>query len=182
MYTIYSSEEAEPPLHPFTPSKRWIWLSTRKFQLFFLFFLRLTVFAQIAHVIREVRQFQQTPYKIDPILKAAEYLLDPSRRLPDDELYQRSLMIEPRSVILLLCPEFMKDKYLFFLTLTFQLSEKVIIVTDVFWLRSSRLSVSYPSTSTSALSSFSNQKTGDKWRTSLLPQIFSPSQCNTVKF
>ena len=120
------------------------------------------MFAQIAHVIREVRQFQQTPYKIDPILKAAEYLLDPSRRLPDDELYQRSLMIEPRSVILLLCPEFMKDKYLFFLTLTFQLSEKVIIVTDVFWLRSSRLSVSYPSTSTSALSSFSNQKTGEK--------------------
>ena len=54
------------------------------------------VFPQIAHVIREVRQFQQTPYKIDPIQKAAEYLLDPSRRLPDDELYQRSLMIEPR--------------------------------------------------------------------------------------
>ena len=54
------------------------------------------VFPKIAHVIREVRQFQQTPYKIDPILKAAEYLLDPSRRLPDDELYQRSLMIEPR--------------------------------------------------------------------------------------
>ena len=51
---------------------------------------------KIAHVIREVRQFQQTPYKIDPIQKAAEYLLDPSRRLPDDELYQRTLMIEPR--------------------------------------------------------------------------------------
>ena len=51
----------------------------------------------IAHVIREVRQFQQTPYKIDPIHKAAAYLLDPALRLPDDELYQRSLMIEPRS-------------------------------------------------------------------------------------
>ena len=52
---------------------------------------------QIAHVIREVRQFQQTPYKIDPIQKAADYLLDKTRRLTDDELYQRSLMIEPRS-------------------------------------------------------------------------------------
>ena len=98
------------------------------------------VFPKIAHVIREVRQFQQTPYKIDPIQKAAEYLLDPSRRLPDDELYQRSLMIEPRS---------------------------------------SRLSVSYPSTSTSALSSFSNQKTGEKWRSSLLPQLSSHFHCST---
>ena len=53
--------------------------------------------SQIAHVIREVRQFQQTPYKIDPIQKASDYLLDPSRLLADDELYQRSLMIEPRS-------------------------------------------------------------------------------------
>ena len=51
----------------------------------------------IAHVIREVRQFQQTPYKIEPIQKAAAYLLDPALRLSDDELYQRSLMIEPRS-------------------------------------------------------------------------------------
>ena len=54
-------------------------------------------FFQIAHVIREVRQFQQTPYKIDPIQKASDYLLDPSRMLTDDELYQRSLLIEPRS-------------------------------------------------------------------------------------
>ena len=52
---------------------------------------------QIAHVIREVRQFQQTPYKIDPIQKASDYLLDPSRMLTDDEMYERSLMIEPRS-------------------------------------------------------------------------------------
>lgn len=51
----------------------------------------------IAHVIREVRQFQQTPYKIEPIHKAGAYLLDPSLRLSDDELYQRSLVIEPRS-------------------------------------------------------------------------------------
>ena len=35
---------------------------------------------QIAHVIREVRNFQQTPYKIDPIPKASGYLLDPSVR------------------------------------------------------------------------------------------------------
>jgi len=50
----------------------------------------------IAHVIREVRNFQQTPYKIDPIPKASGYLLDPSLRLGDEELYQISLQIEPR--------------------------------------------------------------------------------------
>lgn len=52
---------------------------------------------KIAHVIREVRQFQQTPYKIDPIQKASDYLLDPTRMLTDDEMYEKSLMIEPRS-------------------------------------------------------------------------------------
>ena len=112
---------------------------------------------QIAHVIREVRQFQQTPYKIDPIQKAADYLLDSSRRLPDDELYQRSLMIEPRW------------GRIFWIFPTVWLT--------LLWLRSSRLSVSYPSTSTSALSSFSNQKTGDKWRSSLLPQLSFHSLC-----
>ena len=51
---------------------------------------------QIAHVIREVRIFQQTPYKIDPVEKVKSYLLDPSLRLSDEEMYQRSLIIEPR--------------------------------------------------------------------------------------
>ena len=46
-----------------------------------------------------MRQFQQTPYKIDPIQKASDYLLDRGRLLPDDELYQRSLMIEHCTVL-----------------------------------------------------------------------------------
>jgi son of sevenless len=52
---------------------------------------------QIAHVIREIRHFQQTPYKIEHIPKVKSYLLDQSLLLDDDEMYQRSLLIEPRS-------------------------------------------------------------------------------------
>lgn len=50
----------------------------------------------IAHVIREIRQFQQTPYKIEYNPKAAGYLLDPGLLLDDDELYRLSLAIEPK--------------------------------------------------------------------------------------
>ena len=52
---------------------------------------------QIAHVIREIRHFQQTPYKIDLITKVTNYLMDPSLLLDDDELYRMSLEIEPRT-------------------------------------------------------------------------------------
>lgn len=52
---------------------------------------------QIAHVIREIRHFQQTPYKIELITKVANYLLDTSLLLDDDELYRMSLEIEPRT-------------------------------------------------------------------------------------
>ncbi|GLH15399.1 Ras-specific guanine nucleotide-releasing factor 2 [Gryllus bimaculatus] len=51
----------------------------------------------IAHVIREIRHFQQTPYKIELIQKVTNYLLDPSLLLDDDELYRMSLEIEPRT-------------------------------------------------------------------------------------
>lgn len=51
----------------------------------------------IAHVIREIRQFQQTPYKIEKIPKVVNYLLDPGKLLNDDDLYQRSLLVEPRN-------------------------------------------------------------------------------------
>ncbi|CAG2115250.1 unnamed protein product [Medioppia subpectinata] len=50
----------------------------------------------IAHVIREIRHFQQTPYKIEHNPKVTNYLLDTSRHLPDEELYQLSLCLEPR--------------------------------------------------------------------------------------
>ena len=54
------------------------------------------IYLQIAHVIREIRQFQQTPYKIEPILKVINYLLDPSRYLDDEDMYEKSLILEPR--------------------------------------------------------------------------------------
>lgn len=52
---------------------------------------------QIAHVIREIRHFQQTPYKIDLIRKVANYLLDTSLLMEDEDLYRLSLEIEPRT-------------------------------------------------------------------------------------
>ena len=59
--------------------------------------IRIVHFFQIAHVIREIRQFQQTPYKIEPLPKVINYLLDPSRLLDDEDLYQKSLILEPRT-------------------------------------------------------------------------------------
>jgi hypothetical protein len=47
-------------------------------------------------VIREIRHFQQTPYKIELNPRVTNYLLDNSRHLPDEELYQLSLCLEPR--------------------------------------------------------------------------------------
>lgn len=51
---------------------------------------------QIAHVIREIRHFQQTPYKIEHNPRVTAYLLDPSLLLSDDNLYRMSLELEPR--------------------------------------------------------------------------------------
>jgi len=59
--------------------------------------IKLLFLSQIAHVIREIRHFQQTPYKIDHISKVTSYLLDGSLLLDDDEMYHRSLRIEPRT-------------------------------------------------------------------------------------
>ncbi|KAF0287455.1 Ras-specific guanine nucleotide-releasing factor 1 [Amphibalanus amphitrite] len=52
----------------------------------------------IAHVIRENRRFQQTPYKIEYKAKVSAYLLDASAcGLSNDDLYEMSLSIEPRT-------------------------------------------------------------------------------------
>lgn len=51
---------------------------------------------QVAHVIREIRHFQSTSYKIDHSAKVNSYLLDTSTLVDDEELYQMSLEIEPR--------------------------------------------------------------------------------------
>ncbi|CAL1269973.1 unnamed protein product [Larinioides sclopetarius] len=58
--------------------------------------LNFSKMRMIAHVIREIRHFQQTPYKIEMSPKVTNYLLDPTRLMPDEELYQTSLCLEPR--------------------------------------------------------------------------------------
>ncbi|MCJ8733419.1 hypothetical protein PDJAM_G00223160 [Pangasius djambal] len=50
----------------------------------------------ISHIIREIRQFQQTAYKIDHQPKAAQYLLDSSNVLDEESMYEASLRIEPK--------------------------------------------------------------------------------------
>ncbi|XP_023667016.1 ras-specific guanine nucleotide-releasing factor 1 isoform X1 [Paramormyrops kingsleyae] len=50
----------------------------------------------ISHIIREIRQFQQTAYKIDYQPKTAQYLLDQSSVLDEESLYEESLRIEPK--------------------------------------------------------------------------------------
>ncbi|XP_045141142.1 ras-specific guanine nucleotide-releasing factor 2 [Echinops telfairi] len=50
----------------------------------------------ISHIIREIRQFQQTSYRIDPQPKVTQYLLDKTLIIDEDTLYELSLKIEPR--------------------------------------------------------------------------------------
>ncbi|KAK3548293.1 hypothetical protein QTP70_009090 [Hemibagrus guttatus] len=50
----------------------------------------------ISHIIREIRQFQQTAYKIEHQPKAAQYLLDSSNVLDEESMYEASLKIEPK--------------------------------------------------------------------------------------
>ena len=58
--------------------------------------LNFSKMRMIAHVIREIKHFQQTPYNIEMNPKVINYLLDNSRHLGDEELYMRSLCLEPR--------------------------------------------------------------------------------------
>ncbi|XP_047412785.1 ras-specific guanine nucleotide-releasing factor 2 isoform X1 [Sciurus carolinensis] len=50
----------------------------------------------ISHIIREIRQFQQTAYRIDHQPKVTQYLLDKALIIDEDTLYDLSLKIEPR--------------------------------------------------------------------------------------
>ncbi|XP_034026552.1 ras-specific guanine nucleotide-releasing factor 2 [Thalassophryne amazonica] len=50
----------------------------------------------ISHIIREIRQFQQTPYRIEHQDKVTQYLLDKTLVMDEDTLYDLSLKIEPR--------------------------------------------------------------------------------------
>ncbi|KAF6357473.1 Ras protein specific guanine nucleotide releasing factor 2 [Rhinolophus ferrumequinum] len=50
----------------------------------------------ISHIVREIRQFQQTSYRIDHQPKVTQYLLDKALIIDEDTLYELSLKIEPR--------------------------------------------------------------------------------------
>ncbi|KAK5619214.1 Ras-specific guanine nucleotide-releasing factor 2 [Crenichthys baileyi] len=50
----------------------------------------------ISHIIREIRQFQQTPYRIEHQPKVTQYLMDKTLTMDEDMLYDLSLKIEPR--------------------------------------------------------------------------------------
>nr|XP_004660498.1 ras-specific guanine nucleotide-releasing factor 1 [Jaculus jaculus] len=50
----------------------------------------------ISHIIREIRQFQQTAYKIEHQAKVTQYLLDQSFVMDEEGLYASSLRIEPK--------------------------------------------------------------------------------------
>uniref|UniRef100_A0A8C3RDM8 Ras protein specific guanine nucleotide releasing factor 1 n=1 Tax=Cyanoderma ruficeps TaxID=181631 RepID=A0A8C3RDM8_9PASS len=50
----------------------------------------------ISHIIREIRQFQQTSYKIEHQPKVTQYLLDQSSVMDEETLYEASLRIEPK--------------------------------------------------------------------------------------
>ncbi|XP_072938308.1 ras-specific guanine nucleotide-releasing factor 1-like [Epargyreus clarus] len=58
--------------------------------------LNFSKMRMIAHVIREIRNFQQTPYKIDHIPKVCDFLLDRSLVIPEERQYTLSLELEPR--------------------------------------------------------------------------------------
>ncbi|KAM5298957.1 ras-specific guanine nucleotide-releasing factor 2 isoform 2-T2 [Ctenodactylus gundi] len=50
----------------------------------------------ISHIIREIRQFQQTAFRIDHQPKVTQYLLDKALIIDEETLYELSLKIEPR--------------------------------------------------------------------------------------
>uniref|UniRef100_A0A8B9T9A7 Ras protein specific guanine nucleotide releasing factor 1 n=1 Tax=Anas platyrhynchos TaxID=8839 RepID=A0A8B9T9A7_ANAPL len=50
----------------------------------------------ISHIIREIRQFQQTSYKIEHQPKVTQYLLDQTFVMDEETLYEASLRIEPK--------------------------------------------------------------------------------------
>ncbi|ENN74096.1 hypothetical protein D910_11508, partial [Dendroctonus ponderosae] len=59
--------------------------------------LNFSKMRMIAHIIREIRQYQQTSYKIDLVTRVSNYLLDTSLLMEEEELFKASLKIEPRT-------------------------------------------------------------------------------------
>ncbi|XP_065221705.1 ras-specific guanine nucleotide-releasing factor 2-like isoform X3 [Planococcus citri] len=66
--------------------------------------LNFSKMRMIAHVIREVRCYQDTRYSIEHNPKVSSYLLNKSLLLDDEELYRRSLELEPRTSRLSITP------------------------------------------------------------------------------
>ena len=53
--------------------------------------------AKTAEVIRDIQQYQNTPYSLQPVPELQEYILGAMQRAGDvHEMYDRSLTIEPR--------------------------------------------------------------------------------------
>nr|XP_023841930.1 LOW QUALITY PROTEIN: ras-specific guanine nucleotide-releasing factor 2-like [Salvelinus alpinus] len=50
----------------------------------------------MSHIIREIRQFQGAPYRIEHQAKVTQFLLDKTLVMDEDTLYELSLKIEPR--------------------------------------------------------------------------------------
>uniref|UniRef100_A0A4W5QBK6 Ras protein specific guanine nucleotide releasing factor 2 n=1 Tax=Hucho hucho TaxID=62062 RepID=A0A4W5QBK6_9TELE len=50
----------------------------------------------MSHIIREIRQFQGAPYRIEHQAKVTQFLLDKTLVMDEDTLYEVSLKIEPR--------------------------------------------------------------------------------------
>uniref|UniRef100_A0A8C7R628 Ras protein-specific guanine nucleotide-releasing factor 2a n=1 Tax=Oncorhynchus mykiss TaxID=8022 RepID=A0A8C7R628_ONCMY len=50
----------------------------------------------MSHIIREIRQFQGAPYRIEHQAKVTQFLLDRTLVMDEDTLYELSLKIEPR--------------------------------------------------------------------------------------
>lgn len=66
--------------------------------------LNFSKMRMIANVIREVRCFQDTRYSIEHNPKVSSYLLNKNLLLDDDELYRRSMELEPRTSRLSITP------------------------------------------------------------------------------
>ncbi|XP_030755990.1 ras-specific guanine nucleotide-releasing factor 2-like [Sitophilus oryzae] len=58
--------------------------------------LNFSKMRMIAHIIREIRHYQQTAYRIGLVTRVSNYLLDTSLMMDDDQLYATSLILEPR--------------------------------------------------------------------------------------
>ncbi|KAF7269538.1 hypothetical protein GWI33_017431 [Rhynchophorus ferrugineus] len=61
--------------------------------------LNFSKMRMIAHIIREIRHYQQTAYRIGLVTRVSNYLLDTSLMMDDDLLYATSLQLEPRQEV-----------------------------------------------------------------------------------